>query len=70
MENLDKLIIIMKNWCPNVMANCMHKGKSLDDFLVDDANIIDDNDVIMDVASYYNGDELEQGTRLFMNILF
>jgi hypothetical protein len=37
----------------------MHERKSLHDFLVDEANIIDDNDLILDVAGYYNGDELE-----------
>jgi hypothetical protein len=30
-----------------------------DDFLLDEANIIDDNDIILDVAGYYNGYELE-----------
>jgi hypothetical protein len=37
----------------------MRKGKSLDDFLVDEANIIDDNNVILDAVNYYNGNELE-----------
>jgi hypothetical protein len=37
----------------------MHERKSPDDFLADEANIINDNDIILDVASYYNGDELE-----------
>jgi len=37
----------------------MCEGKSLDDFSVDKANIIDDNGVILDVIGYYNGDELE-----------
>jgi hypothetical protein len=37
----------------------MCKGKSLDDFLADEANIIDDNDVNLDAVGYYNGDELE-----------
>jgi len=37
----------------------MCEGKSLDDFLADKANIIDDNDVISDAVGYYNGDELE-----------
>jgi hypothetical protein len=36
----------------------MCKWKSLDDFLADEANIVDDNDVILDVVGYYNGDEL------------
>jgi hypothetical protein len=31
----------------------------LDDFLANEANIIDDNDVIMDAIGYYNGDELK-----------
>jgi len=58
-ENLDKLVIIMKNWSSDARANCMHERKSPDDFLADEANIINDNDIILDVASYYNGDELE-----------
>ncbi len=48
----------------------MCEGKSLDDFLVNKANIIDDNDITLDGVGYYNGDELEWGIRLFMNILF
>ncbi len=59
MENLDKLVIIMKNWSFDARVDCMHKRKSMDDFLVNEANIIDDNDIILDVASYYNGDKLE-----------
>jgi hypothetical protein len=57
MENLDKLVNIMKVWSSNVRANYMCKGKSLHDFLVDEANIIDDNDINLDVANYYNGDK-------------
>jgi hypothetical protein len=37
----------------------MCKGKFLDDFLINEANIIDDNNVILDATSYYNGDELK-----------
>jgi hypothetical protein len=37
----------------------MHEMKSLDDFLVNEANIIYDNDIILDVTGYYNGDQLE-----------
>ncbi len=59
MENLDKLVIIMMNWSFDPRANYMYKWKSLDDFLMNEANIIDDNDVILDVADYYNGDEQE-----------
>ncbi len=60
----------MKNWSSDSTVDCMCEGKSLDDFLADKANIIDDNDVISDAVGYYNGDELEWGIRLFMNILF
>jgi hypothetical protein len=42
----------MKNWSSNARANCMREGKSLDDLLTDEANIIDDNDVILDVVGY------------------
>jgi hypothetical protein len=58
-ENLDKLVIIMKNWSYDARANYMCEGKSLNDFLMNKANFIDDNDVIMDVVDYYNGDKLE-----------
>jgi hypothetical protein len=37
----------------------MCEGKSLNGFLTKKANIIDDNDVILDVADHYNGDELK-----------
>jgi hypothetical protein len=59
MENLDKLVIITKNWSFDARADCMCKRKSLDDFLVDKANIIDDNNIILDVVGYCNGDKLE-----------
>jgi hypothetical protein len=58
-ENLDKLVIIMKNWFFDARANYMHEGKSLHDFLMDKANIIDDNDVILDVIRYYSHDKPE-----------
>jgi len=56
---LDKLVIIMKNWSSDARANYMREGKSLHDFLTNEANIIDDNDIIIYVASYYNGDKME-----------
>jgi nitrate reductase NapAB chaperone NapD len=46
-ENLDKLVIIMKNWSSDARVDCMHKGKSLDNFLANKANIINDNDIIL-----------------------
>jgi hypothetical protein len=58
-DNFDKLVIIMKNWSSNTRANYMCEGKSLNDFLMNKANIIDDNDVILDIVDYYNGDKLE-----------
>jgi hypothetical protein len=58
-ENLDKLVIIMKIWSSNSKVECMCEGYSLDDFLTDEANIIGDNDVILDAIGYYNGEELE-----------
>jgi hypothetical protein len=60
----------MKNWSFHARADYMREGKSLDDLLMNKANIIDDNDIVLDAASYYNCDELEWGIRLFMNILF
>ncbi len=59
MENLDKLVIYMENWSSNARVDYMCERKSLDDFLVNKANIIDDNDVILDATGYYNGDELK-----------
>ncbi len=67
---MDKFIIIMKNWSYDVKVDYMCEMKSLDDFLTNEANIIDDNDAILDVVGYYNGDELKWGIRLFMNIFF
>jgi hypothetical protein len=58
-ENLDKLVIIMKNWSFDSRADCMHKGKSLNDFLANEANIIDENNVILDAINYYNGNKLK-----------
>ncbi len=67
---MDKFIIIMKNWSYDVKVDYMCEMKSLDEFLTNEANIIDDNDAILDVVGYYNGDELKWGIRLFMNIFF
>ncbi len=49
-ENLDKLVIIMKNWSFDSRVDCMCEQKSLDDVLADEANIIDDNDIILDAS--------------------
>jgi hypothetical protein len=49
----------MKNWSFDSKVDCMCEGKSLGDFSVDEANIIDDNNIILDVVGYYNGDELK-----------
>jgi hypothetical protein len=56
---MDKFIIIMKNWSYDVKVDYMCEMKSLDEFLTNEANIIDDNDAILDVVGYYNGDELK-----------
>jgi hypothetical protein len=49
-ENLDKLVIIMKNWSFDSRVDCICERKSLDDVLADEANIIDDNDIILDAS--------------------
>jgi hypothetical protein len=56
---VEKLVIIMGNYSFDARANCMREGKSLNDFLANKANVIDDNGVILDATSYYNGDKLE-----------
>jgi hypothetical protein len=47
----------------------MCEGESLHDLLMNEANIIHDNDVILDAINYYNGDKLVWGIRFFMNIV-
>jgi len=39
-ENLDKLVIIMKNGSCDSRVDCMCEGKSLDDFLTYKANMM------------------------------
>ncbi len=52
-ENLDKLVIITKNWSYDARAYYMCEGKSLNDFLANEVNIIDDNDIVLDAADHY-----------------
>jgi hypothetical protein len=35
------------------------RGDSIDDFFKEEGNIIEENDMTLDVASYFNVDELE-----------
>jgi hypothetical protein len=49
--------MIMKNWLANAHVDCPQKGQSLDEYFKKEANIIDENDIILDVASYLNVDE-------------
>jgi len=59
-DNLDKLVMIMKNWSVNARSNCPQEGQSIDEFLIEKTNIIHENDTLLNAIGYFNVDhELE-----------
>jgi hypothetical protein len=50
----------MKNWSIDARLNSPYEQHSIDEFLMQEADIIDENDTSLNVASYFNVDhELE-----------
>lgn len=58
-DNLDKLVMIMKIWLTNAIIDCPREGQSIDEFFIKEMGIIDENDIMLDVVGYFNVDEYE-----------
>jgi hypothetical protein len=46
--------MVMKNWPNDARANYLQKGDYIDDFFKEQANIIEDNDMALNAADYFN----------------
>jgi hypothetical protein len=53
-DNLDKLVMIMKNWSTNARSDCPQECHSIDEFLMEEADNIDENDTQLNAAGYFN----------------
>ncbi len=58
-NNLNKLVMVMKNWSSDAKVDCPREGDSIDDFFKEEMSIIENNDTTLDVIGYFNVDELE-----------
>jgi hypothetical protein len=58
-ENLSKFFMTIKTWSIDKRAICPWEGKTIDDFLTNEANIIDENYIMLDAISYFNVHDLE-----------
>ncbi len=48
--------MIMKIWSTDVKSNCPQERQSIDEFLMEERDAIDENDTLLNVASYFNVD--------------
>jgi hypothetical protein len=46
----------MKIWSTDVKSNCPQERQSIDEFLMEERDAIDENDTLLNVASYFNVD--------------
>jgi hypothetical protein len=52
--------MIIKNiWSNTVRVDCIKAQQSTDDFLMEEASFIDDNDIVLATFGYFNVDKLE-----------
>ncbi len=58
-NNLNKLVMVLKNWLGDAKANCPREGDSIDEFFKEKMNIIEENDMMLDTIGYFNIDELK-----------
>ncbi len=58
-DNLNKLVMVLKNWLSDAKADCPWEGDSIDDFFKEKTNIIEKNDMMLDAIGYFNIDELK-----------
>jgi hypothetical protein len=52
-DNLDKLVMIMKNCSVDTRSNCPQEWQSIDEFITEKVDIIDENDTLLNVVSYF-----------------
>jgi hypothetical protein len=64
------MVMVMKNWLGDVKVDCSWEGDSFDDFFKEKASIIEKNYTTLDVAGYFNIDELERWMSMLMGIGF
>jgi len=55
-DNMDKLVMIMKKWLVDVWSNCPWIGQLIIEFLMEKVGIIEENDVMLDVVGCFNID--------------
>ncbi len=58
-NNLDKLVMVMKKWSSDTKVDCPQEGDSIHDFFKEEMSFIENNDTTLDVIGYFNVDELE-----------
>jgi hypothetical protein len=46
----------MKNWLVDARLNCPQEWQLIDEFLMEEADIIDENDTLFNVTNYFNVD--------------
>ncbi len=52
--------MIMKNWLIDARLDCPQEWQSIDEFLMEQVDIIDENDTLLNATSYFSVDhELE-----------
>jgi hypothetical protein len=60
----------MNNWSVDAQTNCPWEGQSIIKFLVEEACIIEENDIMLNATTYFNVDhELAWWIRKLMSIL-
>ncbi len=69
-NNLNKLVIVMKNWLSNARVDYPQKGNYIDDFFNDKVNIIEDNDMALNAVDYFIVDDLKWWIWVLMGIGF
>ncbi len=58
-DNLNKLVMVLKNWLSDAKADCPCEGDFIDDFFKENTNIIEENDMMLDAIGYFNINELK-----------
>jgi hypothetical protein len=58
-NNLNKLVMVLKNWSGDAKANCPWKWDSITGFFKEKMSIIEDNDMLLDAIGYFNINELK-----------
>jgi hypothetical protein len=46
----------MKNWLTDARLDCSQEWQSIDEFLMEEVDIIDENDTLLNATNYFNVD--------------